>query len=49
VEGCCSEGDYENETCRSKLIRKCRQNEKETIGRKQEINMVGKNKIRKMK
>jgi len=49
VEGCSSEGVYENETCRSKIIRKCIQNEKETTGRKQEINTIGKNKIRKMK
>jgi hypothetical protein len=48
VEGCSSERVCENETCGSKIIRKCRQNEKETE-RKQEINMIGKNKIRKIK
>lgn len=44
MEGCSSEGVHEDETCRGEIIRKCRQNEKETKGRKQEINMIGKNK-----
>jgi len=39
-------GVYGNEKCRSKIIRKCRQSKKETTGRKQEINKIGKNKIK---